>query len=79
MEKQENIVTPEENASLQESKYNFLTTKQVKKILKIGNVTCLNLCHNPDFPGFKVGKAFKVREDKFWEYFGTRRVLDEKE
>lgn len=57
------------------TQYNFLTTKQVRDILGIGDVTCLALFHDPSFPSIKVGKAFKVREDKFWEYFSTRRVL----
>ena len=63
------------NVAKQKLQYNFLTTKQVKQILKIGDVTCLNLFHDPSFPSIKVGKSFKVREDKFWDYFGTRRVL----
>ena len=68
MEESINVATPK-------LQYNFLTTKQVKQILKIGDVTCLNLFHDPNFPSIKVGKAFKVREDKFWEYFSTKRVL----
>ena len=67
------------NATTQKTQYNFYGTKQVKQILKIGDVTCLQLFHDPSFPSIKIGKAFKVREDKFWEYLGTRRVLSENE
>lgn len=65
----------ETKIATQKLQYTFLTTKQVKKILGIGDLTCLTLFHEPSFPSIKIGKAFKVREDKFWEYFSTRRVF----
>ena len=52
----------------------FLSTKDVMKILKIGNKACLELFHRKDFPSVKIGRAFKVSEDSFIEYFKTRRI-----
>ena len=54
----------------------FYTTADVMKILKIGNRACLDLFHRADFPCVKVGRAFKISEDNFREYFSTRRVND---
>lgn len=56
---------------------NFLTTSDVMKILGIGNKTCLELFHRKDFPCVKIGRAFKISEESFREYFKTRRVYDE--
>lgn len=56
---------------------NFLTTSDVMKILVIGNKTCLELFHRKDFPCVKVGRAFKISEENFREYFKTRRVYNE--
>lgn len=56
---------------------NFLTTSDVMKILRIGNKTCLELFHRKDFPCVKVGRAFKISEENFREYFKTRRVYNE--
>ena len=52
----------------------FYTTADVMKILKIGNRACLDLFHRSDFPCVKVGRAFKISEENFREYFSTRRV-----
>lgn len=54
----------------------FLTTKDVMKILKIGNRTCLELFHREDFPCFKIGRAYKITDENFREYFKTRRVYE---
>ena len=56
---------------------NFLTTSDVMKILGIGNKACLELFHKKDFPCEKVGRAFKISEENFREYFKTRRVFEE--
>ena len=56
----------------------FLSTKDVMKILKIGNKACLELFHRKDFPSVKVGRSFKVLEDSFIEYFKTRQVKEDK-
>ena len=55
----------------------LLTTADVRKLLKIGNKTCLELFHRSDFPCIKVGKSFKVAVSSFNEYVSTRRVLSE--
>ena len=55
----------------------LLTTADVRKLLKIGNKTCLDLFHHSDFPCIKVGKSFKVAVSSFNEYVSTRRVLSE--
>lgn len=57
---------------------NFLTTTDVRRILKIGNKACLELFHRKDFPCIRIGRAFKISEENFREYFKTRRVYDDK-
>lgn len=54
----------------------FYTASDVMKILKIGNRAYLDLFHREDFPCVKVGRAFKISEENFKEYFSTRRVND---
>lgn len=56
---------------------NILTTKDVMKILKIGNKACLELFHRKDFPCMKIGRSFGITEENFVEYFKTRRVEDD--
>lgn len=55
----------------------FLSTSDVMKILGIGNKTCLDLFHRKDFPCVKIGRAYKISEENFKEYFKTRRVFQE--
>ena len=43
-----------------ENEIKFYTTADVRRILGIGNKTCLDLFHHSDFPCIKVGKSFKV-------------------
>ena len=52
----------------------FFSTEDVRKILKIGNKTCLELFHREDFPCERVGKSYRIAEENFNEYFKTRRV-----
>ena len=60
-----------------ENEIKFYTTADVRRILGIGNKTCLDLFHRSDFPCIKVGKSFKVAVISFNEYVSTRRVLSE--
>lgn len=53
----------------------FYTTADVRRILGVGDKTCLDLFHRPDFPCIKIGKAFKISVENFNEYFRTRRVF----
>lgn len=55
----------------------FYTTADVRRILQIGNKTCLDLFHRADFPCIKVGKSFKIAVSAFNEYVSTRRVFSE--
>lgn len=41
-----------------ENEIKFYTTADVRRILGIGNKTCLDLFHRSDFPCIKVGKSF---------------------
>ena len=43
-----------------ESEVKFYTTADVRRILGIGNKTCLDLFHRSNFPCIKVGKSFKI-------------------
>ena len=61
----------------QQNLMNILTTKDVMKILKIGNKACLELFHKKDLPCMKIGRAFGITEENFVEYFKTRRVEDD--
>lgn len=56
----------------------FYTTSDVRRILGIGNKTCLDLFHRPDFPCIKIGKSFKITKEKFDEYVKSRRILNDK-
>ena len=56
----------------------FYTTSDVRRILGIGNKTCLDLFHRPDFPCIKIGKSFKITKEKFNEYDNSRRILNDK-
>ena len=60
-----------------ENEIKFYTTADVRRILGIGNKTCLDLFHCSDFPCIKVGKSFKVAVSSLNEYVSTRRVLSE--
>ena len=55
----------------------FYTTADVRRILQIGNKTCLDLFHRADFPCIKVCKSFKIAVSPFNEYVITRRVFSE--
>ena len=55
----------------------FYSTADVRRILGIGNKTCLELFHRKDFPCIKFGKSFKVAVGAFNEYVSTRRVFSE--
>ena len=52
-----------------ESEVKFYTTADVRRILGIGNKTCLELFKKKDFPGKKIGKSWLVMEEAFKEYF----------
>ena len=55
----------------------FYTTSDVRRILGIGNKTCLDLFHRHDFPCIKIGKSFKITKEKFNEYVNSRRILND--
>ncbi len=54
-----------------ENEIKFHTTADVRRILGIGNKTCLDLFHRSDFP------CIKVAVSSFNEYVSIRRVLSE--
>lgn len=54
----------------------FYSTVDVRRIMGIGNRTCLDLFHRADFPCVKIGKSFKVSKDAFNQYVSTRRVIE---
>ena len=55
----------------------FYSTADIRRLLGIGNKTCLDLFHRADFPCVKIGKSFKVAKEAFNQYVSTRRVLNE--
>lgn len=60
-----------------ENEIKFYTTADVRRILEIGNKTCLDLFYRSDFLCIKVGKSFKVAVNSFNEYVSKRKVLSE--
>ena len=57
----------------------ILTTADVRKLLKIGNKTCLELFHIKDFSCQKFGRAYKITEENLREYLKTRHVNNEED
>ena len=62
---------------MEDNKLEFYSTADIRRILGIGNKTCLDLFHRSDLPCVKIGKSFKITKGKFNEYVSTRRVLSE--
>lgn len=60
---------------MEKEEIRFYTTADVRRILGIGNKTCLDLFHRADFPCIKVGKSFKIAVESFNEYVSTRKVF----
>jgi excisionase family DNA binding protein len=60
-----------------ENETQFYTTSDIRRILGIGNKTCLDLFHRKDFPCIKFGKSFLISVSAFNEYVSTRRVFNE--
>lgn len=50
---------------MQDTEIEFYTTSDVRRILGIGNKTCLDLFHRSDFPCVKIGKSFKITKENF--------------
>lgn len=55
----------------------FLETKDIRKALKIGNQTCLELFHTKGFPAKKIGKSWLVMEEAFKDYFKMQKNINE--
>lgn len=53
----------------------FYNTSDIRKILGIGNKTCLDLFHRDDFPCIKIGKSFLITVEAFNSYVSQRRVF----
>ena len=62
-----------------ENEIKFYTTADVRRILGIGNKTCLELFHRKDFPCQKFGRAYKITEENLREYLKTRHVNNEED
>ena len=62
-----------------ENEIKFYTTADVRRILGIGNKTCLELFHREDFPCQKFGRAYKITEENLKEYLKTRHVNNEED
>ena len=55
----------------------FLETKDIRKALKIGNQTCLDLFHQKDITEKKIGKSWLVMEESFKDYFKSKNIARE--
>ena len=62
-----------------ENEIKFYTTADVRRILGIGNKTCLELFHRKDFPCQKFGRAYKITEENLKEYLKKRHVNNEED
>lgn len=45
-----------------------MTPADVQKILGISKNTCYEVFRSKNFPAFRIGKQFRVRQDKFWDW-----------
>lgn len=50
------------------NKINYLTSKDVMQRYQIKKSKLYELLNMPDFPSFKLGKIFLVREDELLEW-----------
>ena len=52
----------------------YLTPKDVQRILKISKNNVYALFKSEDFPAVKIGKQFRVSEESLEKYLNERKV-----
>ena len=57
----------------EEMEENILRFADLKQILKVGKDKVYDLFKRPDFPSFKIGKAWAVTSDNFWNWLSQYR------
>ena len=57
----------------------YLTPKDIEKLLNLSHTTVSRLLNRPDFPAVRIGRSVRVRRDRLDEYMetytGTRGVI----
>ena len=57
----------------------LLTVEEIMKILNISKSTCYKLLKDPDFPSFKLGRNYRVREDELMNWIDEQAKASEEE
>lgn len=57
----------------------LLTVEEIMKILNISKSTCYKLLKDPDFPSFKLGRNYRVREDELMRWIDEQAKVSEQE
>lgn len=60
----------------QELEIKLYSTKDVCKLLHIGNEKCLKLFHSDDFSSIKIGRKFWVKADCLNEFLSQKRIME---
>jgi excisionase family DNA binding protein len=50
----------------------FLTTTELRELLKLSRKSVDRLLKNPDFPAVKIGGVWRIPYDKLMEYLGLQ-------
>lgn len=54
----------------------YLTTKDIQRILKIGRNSTLKLIALPDFPKIRIGRQIRIPEEDFYKYMESYKNLE---
>lgn len=55
---------------------NYLTTKDVQQILKIGKNSAIKLINLPDFPKVRIGRSVRIPEEDFKKYMDSYKNMN---
>lgn len=56
-------------------KQNYITSKDVQRILHIGRNSALKLISLPDFPKVRIGRSIRIPEEDFYKYMESYKNL----
>ena len=55
---------------------NYLTLKDIEKLLNISHATAYKLMQDPKFPAIRIGKSIRVNESDFYNYMDLKKGLN---
>lgn len=72
-------VMPSPQNSTPKSYYtnSVLTVKEVQHILRIGQVNAYQLIRTPGFPVIKIGRAYRIPRDNFFQWLNSQYTSDD--